>query len=664
MDTSHPEGRTPAIQHAVADEDGHRTKADEVVESEATPPGPVAECDVVMKGGITSGVVYPEALSAIGSTFRIRGIGGASAGAIGAAVGAAAEFGRTSGGFDRLETLSQDLGEGRLAALFQPQRSTSLLLGLMLAATGNDRPGPPRTGLRRVAAVPVALAAGFPWASVIGVLPGAALAVFGGISGGWSGWLLVAAGIVLSVAGWVVAMALRLIRKMTVAVPQNLFGICRGLGRGDDPGFTDWLSDRIDNIAGLPAESRPLRFGHLWTGTTDVGDVAVGDRHVDLRMITTCLSEGRPYEMPWEARRFFFEPVTWRTLFPRGVVDALEAAPPPASPDGDDDEWRWEGRVASANDPPLRRLPDPEHLPVIVATRLSLSFPLLISAIPLWTIDRRHPESQDALKQYRATRKAGAPPPDSGLRFTQEWFTDGGFCSNFPVHLFDAALASRPTFAINLGRFPAGGQPDPDQTNNVEWAKDNRGLLPTSMQMPERGFGAVVAFGSAAVNTARNWQDGSHLDHPGFRDRIVRVLQTKREGGLNLYMDAPTIDGLAERGRVAGTVMVEQFTEPRYPSSDPSATGWDNHRWVRYRALLSVLPDWLASYARGRDVLDTDPGDPPSYPLSAAGRDLAARVSEALDDLANTVARADPGALTNLELAPRPKGAIRRIPQI
>jgi hypothetical protein len=162
--------------------------AEEAVPSEATPSGPpVAECDVVMKGGITSAVVYPEALCAIGSTYRIRGVGGASAGAIGAALGAAAEFGRASGGFGRLEALPEDLGGGKLATLFQPQRSTRQLLRIMLTATGSDRPGPPRTGMRRIAALLVALVAVFPLASIIGALSGAALAVLGVTTGGWRG---------------------------------------------------------------------------------------------------------------------------------------------------------------------------------------------------------------------------------------------------------------------------------------------------------------------------------------------------------------------------------------------------------------------------------------------------------------------------------------------
>src|SRR5689334_17059316 len=108
---------------------------------------PDRQCDLVMKGGITSGVIYPSALAEIGRSYRFRGVGGASAGAIGAAMGAAAEFGRASGGFARLGTLPTQLGDGRLAALFQPQPGTRVLLRLMLVLTGNDRPGPRPSGV-------------------------------------------------------------------------------------------------------------------------------------------------------------------------------------------------------------------------------------------------------------------------------------------------------------------------------------------------------------------------------------------------------------------------------------------------------------------------------------------------------------------------------------
>ncbi|HYT80701.1 MAG TPA: hypothetical protein VEQ37_15885, partial [Actinomycetota bacterium] len=86
--------------------------------------------------------------------------------------------------------------------------------------------------------------------------------------------------------------------------------------------------------------------------------------------------------------------------------------------------------------------------------------------------------------------------------------------------------------------------------------------------------------------------------------------------------------------------------------------------WVRYRALLSVLPDWLASYARGRAVLGIDAANPPSYRMTAGGRNLAELLSASLDNLAAVAARANASAVADLEAKPRPIGAIRRIPQI
>ena len=48
------------------------------------------DCDLVMKGGITSGIVYPLAACELARQYRFRSIGGSSAGAIGAVMVAAA----------------------------------------------------------------------------------------------------------------------------------------------------------------------------------------------------------------------------------------------------------------------------------------------------------------------------------------------------------------------------------------------------------------------------------------------------------------------------------------------------------------------------------------------------------------------------------------------
>src|SRR5262245_46279921 len=71
-------------------------------------------CDIVMKGGITSGVVYPPAIVELSREYQFKNIGGASAGAIAAAATAAAEYGRQrsagpTAGFERLAGLPSEL---------------------------------------------------------------------------------------------------------------------------------------------------------------------------------------------------------------------------------------------------------------------------------------------------------------------------------------------------------------------------------------------------------------------------------------------------------------------------------------------------------------------------------------------------------------------------
>jgi hypothetical protein len=177
-----------------------------------TPPpvplvSPSQHCDLIMKGGITSGVVYPWAVAEFARTYRLPGLGGASAGAIGAALGAAAEFGREAGGFQVLLDLPDELGDGNLGALFRPQRSTRPLLRLLLAATGHDRPGVARGTFGRSLAVLRGLIFGFPFTTVLGAVPGTALLVWGIITADW--WL-VAAAAVLIIVGFVIAVMLRL----------------------------------------------------------------------------------------------------------------------------------------------------------------------------------------------------------------------------------------------------------------------------------------------------------------------------------------------------------------------------------------------------------------------------------------------------------------------
>src|SRR6266478_882256 len=141
----------------------------------STNPNPVPDrfCDLVMKGGITSGVVYPLAACELSKAFRFKNIGGTSAGAIAAAATAAAELGRNApnGGFRLLETLPKFLGDkpigdsnSNLFLFFQPQKGTRQLFDICIAALGN--------GWRAVPRVLVAAVKGSPMWTLMGILPG------------------------------------------------------------------------------------------------------------------------------------------------------------------------------------------------------------------------------------------------------------------------------------------------------------------------------------------------------------------------------------------------------------------------------------------------------------------------------------------------------------
>jgi hypothetical protein len=178
----------------------------------STEDGGPNECDLVLKGGITSGLVYPYALLELAKAYRFRSIGGASAGGIAAAFAAAAEYARTvrgdPGGFDRLRRWCDKLPE-ILPTLFQPRPPFRSVMAWLVRAQ----------------------AAGTVWAALfwlIVIFWGTALA---GIvcAGGLLWWLGAgpwgaAAG---SILGLLLAFGLRAWR-LAAALPDHGFGFCPG----------------------------------------------------------------------------------------------------------------------------------------------------------------------------------------------------------------------------------------------------------------------------------------------------------------------------------------------------------------------------------------------------------------------------------------------------
>lgn len=141
---------------------------------------PARHCDVIMKGGIASGVVYPAAGVELAKRYTLKNIGGASAGAIAAALFAAAEYRRqvqgSDEGFAELQALPATFGSTTssgtsfLLGLFRPASDAKRLFSLLLAFLGNDR-------WRKAVRVLSTVAVKYPLAFILGFLPALGLAL-------------------------------------------------------------------------------------------------------------------------------------------------------------------------------------------------------------------------------------------------------------------------------------------------------------------------------------------------------------------------------------------------------------------------------------------------------------------------------------------------------
>ncbi len=623
------------------------------------PPHPPLSCDVLMKGGITSGVIYPRAVCELARTYRLRSVGGSSAGAIAAAAVAAAELGRDQDGFGILERLPDDLtatgadGTSVLFRLFQPSTSTESLFGVVTSGLG-------KKGLRRWLATAGAALTGFAGWVLAGALPGVVLVVIGALGNGPARWAAVAGGALVLLTGVVAATAAGLLRSVARDVPANGFGMCTGMPGARSAGadaLTPWLHHKLQELAGRNGGT-PLTFGDL-----DAGDV-------QLRMMTTNLTRHQPMRMPWPEHEYYFDPDEFRRLFPEDVVTWMsrqEHAPPlPTAPA---ERWLRELRRLQAR--PLLPFPVAQHVPVIVATRMSLSFPALISAVPLHAVDYTLQANRDASTAARAwhgenpgAEPAAAADAVDAPRFETNWFSDGGIASNLPVHFFDAPLPTRPTFAVDLAPFPPDLHKDADEAENTYLPIVNQGGLNRRWTRWEAGgLGAVASFGRSIVDTARGWVDEAQLVMPGYRDRIVTIYHDGDEGGMNLNMKQTVVQSLAQRGEAGADKLVNRFV---------NSNGWDNHRWIRFRTATAGLDAWLTGFEHGYGFSSASgtryadfagggaAGPLPSYPIFGARRTAVNHRTDALLTLAAQWKTAPLDAFT--EDSPSPRPVLRLVP--
>jgi hypothetical protein len=448
-----------------------------------------------------------------------------------------------------------------------------------------------------------------------GALFGLALIVAAILSAtGWMAALSILAGAVLAFLGACICVLLAVVSKARRIIPDNKYGLCTGLsGKGfTQPALTPWLADLLDEIADKNDPEKPLTFGDL------------SQKKIDLVLLTTNLTHGAPYQLPFDTRIFYYSPDEFREFFPERIVDWMERnAPEPTDKEQEND---WDRLL------PLRPLPEPANLPVIVAVRMSLSFPILLSAIPLWAID------------YRSD-------PDS-IRYN--WFSDGGICSNFPLHFFDSPIPTRPTFGINLRPTE---RLEKEECDNVAIGDVRSGIIPRWTR-----FAGVLGFLNAIFDTMQNWTDNALLRVPGYRDRVAHINHASYEGGLNLDMPKKVIEAMVERGRCAGGKLVQEFE-------------WVNHRWTRYRSTMGVMEEFMEKLRRGYETASLEPPYPAliertenepktSYMTdwTAPMRSFAKGVTTQIIDLAKTWTDADKSFRT--AAGPDPKPILRIAPDV
>jgi predicted acylesterase/phospholipase RssA len=500
------------------------------------------ECDLVMKGGITSGVVYPHAVSKVAERYRLRSIGGTSAGAIAAVMAAAAEYRRqqsddkaSMAGFRDIERLAADLAT-ELGTFFQPAPELKQIYDLMIAAL--DAKG------NKLAAVVKASFVVFRASWLIGAFVALAgigagvfihsvsLAVLGVVTG-----FLAATGLI----------AARLYRVLNVDLPENNnFGLCPGTQQPgfSKPALTDWMADKIDSIAGLSLEGAPAQKP-LTIGDLKAHDIAVA-------AMTTDLSSGRPYQLPFQTEIHYFSKRDFEKLFPKRVLEYLvhEERRLSVSGDGLPDD--------------LYKLPVGDEMPVLLVARMSLSFPALIQAVPLYRFDHEINGNDSTA--------------DISYKMRKCVFSDGGISSNFPIHFFDAFLPARPTLGISLAEYSAERHGE----KFVDLPESARGNSYAPAVRPPTG---LLGFLMSIVNTAKDWQDTLQTKLPGYAERIVEIRLNDKEGGMNLNMDEKTVQRLVDLGKQAGEQLVGDFN-------------FNEHRWRRVLSFMTVMEDELVTLAK------------------------------------------------------------------
>jgi predicted acylesterase/phospholipase RssA len=546
---------------------------------------PPCECDMVMKGGITSGVVYPQAILRLARKYRFRALGGGSVGALVAALTAAAELARGNRGFERLDKKREELSsDGFLTYRFQAPEQTRPALDLFLAilnARNETTSRASRFGryANHLGSVLIreyrnVLVGSFVIGAIVGIVLLSLLAE--GLRSPLSEADLSSSIVLVGFVVGLLAASCGAISKFTYImwrkVPENQFGLCRGSGAPGtkkQPLLTDWISQAINFIAGIDVEGKPLTFADL----KPEKDVS---RHIELKIMTTNLNQTTPYIFPREPNTFLFHEDEMSAFFPPNVVCyMIENAAPT-------DVLLPEG---------FHVFPRADNLPIVVPVRMAISFPILLSAVPVWTVKR---EAWDS-------KRMNEPVSLETTDLRKNLFSDGGICSNFPIHFFDAWLPRRPTFGIDLTSIP--DENDDFILDDISSPGPSGDLAPSGVWLPRANqrdnilsssIGNFLQFAMAIFHSAQNFRDTMQSQLPSYQERIVHVPLSSREGGLNLNMPQCVIKGMQDKGLEAGEILCgERFS-------------FEHHQWVRLRVLMGLLKKNLSEM---KESLHMEPGE-------------------------------------------------------
>ena len=276
------------------------------------------KCDLIMKGGITSGVVYPPAIAELAKDHRFYSIGGASAGALAAAAAAAAEFGRQNGtnptAFEEMKGINKEVSRpsttGKKTVLenfIQPQASTRRYFDLAWAlkkafsksATADCKSPPLSTRARLMAKALALFVRGLvthaittkPLAILGILLTAVALLVAVFVPNSLATGIIVGIVVCLGLFLWAAGSFQNLYGSFQDRFVDNHLGLCNGT-TPDKKGITDWLHEKIQLLAfGRTPNGchppRPLTYGDL-----DAFDI-------ELVTMTTNASQGESLAFPF-----------------------------------------------------------------------------------------------------------------------------------------------------------------------------------------------------------------------------------------------------------------------------------------------------------------------------------------------------------------------------